>query len=155
MKKIFSLPHFLFLSLCLAVLIPSWAASGSAAGRKGANDGPGDGAFRVLCQSLPAYSPDPGVEYRPGVDVHGRPVAPADLNAALAADLNEVIRVPVTLDLVRRFNLYPFFGIEMKPDVGSLAIHPDGRVEYNGQDLSRQAYTLCARDTKIVLPSAQ
>lgn len=31
------------------------------------------------CQNLVQYRPDPGVAYKPGVDVRGRPVAPADL----------------------------------------------------------------------------
>jgi hypothetical protein len=34
---------------------------------------------RKDCQKLVRYVPDPGVAYKPGVDVHGRPVAPADL----------------------------------------------------------------------------
>jgi len=34
---------------------------------------------RKDCQALVRYVPDPGVAYQPGVDVRGRPVAPADL----------------------------------------------------------------------------
>ena len=34
---------------------------------------------RVDCQQLVQHRPDPGVAYRPGADVRGRPVAPADL----------------------------------------------------------------------------
>jgi hypothetical protein len=34
---------------------------------------------REDCQSLVRHVPDPGVAYQPGVDVHGKPVAPADL----------------------------------------------------------------------------
>ena len=34
---------------------------------------------RADCQKLVRYVPDPGGAYQPGVDVHGRPVAPADL----------------------------------------------------------------------------
>lgn len=128
-----------FLVGVTVLCMPAWAGKGEQ-----------DGALKVLCQSLPVYRPDPGVEYRPGVDVHGRAVAPADLNVPLNVGVDEVIRIPVTVDLVRRFNLYPAAGIELEPDVGVISIHSDGRVEYNGQDLARQAYTLCARDTKIV-----
>lgn len=34
---------------------------------------------RKDCQALVRHVPDPGVAYQPGVDVRGRPVAPADL----------------------------------------------------------------------------
>ncbi len=34
------------------------------------------------CRNVTGYVPAPGVEYQPGVDVRGRPVAPADLNDA-------------------------------------------------------------------------
>jgi len=34
---------------------------------------------RADCQKLVRYTPDPGVAYKPGVDVRGKPVAPADL----------------------------------------------------------------------------
>ncbi len=121
---------------------------------KGSAKEAGGASFKVLCQNLPDYQgdADAGVEYQPGVDVHGNAVAPADLNAPLDAGAGRVVQIPVTVDLVQRFNLYPFFGIEMKPDVGVVSVHSDGRVEYNGQNLTRQAYTLCGRDTKIILP---
>ena len=34
---------------------------------------------RQDCKSLVSHHPDPGVEYKPGTDVHGKYVAPADL----------------------------------------------------------------------------
>ncbi len=39
---------------------------------------------RDTCRALAAHHPAPGVAYTPGVDVHGRPVAPADLPSAAA-----------------------------------------------------------------------
>lgn len=136
--------------LCLSFFLTIPVSVSLAA--KGAVKETGGVAFKILCQSLPAYQADTGVEYRPGVDVRGRAVAPADLKAPLSAGMGEVVQIPVTVDLVQRFNLYPFFGIELKPDIGMVSVHSDGRVEYNGQNLTRQAYTLCARDTKIILP---
>ena len=35
---------------------------------------------RQDCKQLVAHHPDPGVEYKPGTDVHGKYVAPADLS---------------------------------------------------------------------------
>lgn len=34
---------------------------------------------RTTCRTLTAHQPAPDVAYKPGVDVHGKPVAPADL----------------------------------------------------------------------------
>ena len=34
---------------------------------------------RQDCKQLVAHHPDPGVDYKPGVDIHGKYVAPADL----------------------------------------------------------------------------
>ncbi|MCC6597371.1 MAG: hypothetical protein IT559_01110 [Alphaproteobacteria bacterium] len=110
-----------------------------------------NGGLSVLCNSLPEYRPAPGVEYEPGIDAKGRAVLPADLNAPLNGGVDK-INIPITLDLAQRFNIFPANGIELKPDVGLISVYKDGRVEYNGQDLARQAYTLCAHDTKILLP---
>lgn len=53
---------------------------------------------RETCRALTAHRPAPGVEYKPGVDVQGRPVAPADLPAEGSAGPDEV-RVALKRDL--------------------------------------------------------
>jgi len=50
---------------------------------------------RQDCRQLVAHHPDPGVEYQPGVDVHGKYVAPADLPGGPALGLPD----KVTFDL--------------------------------------------------------
>lgn len=42
---------------------------------------------RQDCRQLVAHHPDPGVEYKPGQDVHGKYVAPADLPDSPQLDL--------------------------------------------------------------------
>lgn len=37
---------------------------------------------KATCRALTAHQPAPDVAYKPGVDVHGKPVAPADLPSA-------------------------------------------------------------------------
>lgn len=51
---------------------------------------------RKDCQSLVRYVPDPDVAYKPGVDVHGRPVAPADLPGS---QLQAIVPKTVEFDL--------------------------------------------------------
>lgn len=85
----------------------------------------------ILCKTVSAA-------YRPGVDVHGNPVVPADLSPPLKA-LPDVIKIPVTLDLAG-----DGAGVELKPEtLGMAEIYSDGRVVYNGQDISAQAADLC------------
>jgi len=103
----------------------------------------------TLCRLLPEYKPvavkpAEGVDYVAGVDVHGNPVISADLNAPLPAIMQPVV-LPVDVDLAQRFHLTLPAGVELKPSVAMMRIHADGRAEYNGQDISDQAYALCGR----------
>jgi hypothetical protein len=107
-----------------------------------------DASFDVLCLTLPDAQVVNDVEYKPGVDVNGKAVVPADINA-LDASVADVINIPVTVDLVQKFSLMNMQGIELKPDVSNIAIHKDGRVSYNGQDISKQAYSVCAKNVEI------
>lgn len=85
----------------------------------------------VLCKVLSAV-------YRPGEDVHGNSVVPADLSPPVKA-IPDVIKIPVTLDLAGQAA-----GVEMKPEaLGGAEIYSDGRVVYNGQDISAQVLDLC------------
>ncbi len=43
--------------------------------------------------------------YKPGVDVKGRPVAPADLEGSLKVQVPEVIRIPIRFDLKKYFRV--------------------------------------------------
>lgn len=107
-----------------------------------------EASFDVLCRTLPDAQVIEGVEYQPGVDVNGKSVVPADLNA-LDASVPDVINIPITVDLIQKFSLMNMNGIELKPDVGNIGIHKNGRVTYNGQDISKQAYTVCAKNVEI------
>ncbi len=92
-----------------------------------------------LCGFSPEYQMPVGVEYK------------AETDAAIAADINPlnagvpgVINIPITVKLAERF---PDLGIpsdlELEPDVGMLSIHQDGRIFYNGQDVSAQVLDNC------------
>lgn len=53
------------------------------------------------CQALTAHSPSDDVAYRPGLDVSGNDVVPADLDAPgqLNLDADHVFRLPIELPL--------------------------------------------------------
>lgn len=113
--------------LVLLFSLPAWAE---------------DVDIRTFCHLLPEYQRPAGVEYQPGVGADG-PVVPADLGPSLKGF--DTIEIPVEVDLIERFGLMPPEGVELNPYVALMSIHKDGRVDYNGQDVSQQAHTLCGR----------
>lgn len=58
-----------------------------------------------VCQRLTRHVPAADVEYRPGVDVNGRPVAPADLPGTAGAQPPIPIDLPLSVDLARRMGI--------------------------------------------------
>lgn len=50
---------------------------------------------RKDCERLVNHEPAPDVTYQAGVDVHGRPVAPADLGGGHQIQLPDVIYIPI------------------------------------------------------------
>jgi hypothetical protein len=92
---------------------------------------------QALCKLMATYTP--------GVDVHGNAVVPADLKAAAGA--NDVIKIPVTIDLAKTLSQNLPAGTEMDAAVSMIEIHKDGKVMYNGQDVTQQASAVCASAT--------
>lgn len=101
-----------------------------------------------VCQYLPRHRPAPDVEYTPGVDVKGRPVAPADLpGSAGTAVPMERFDIPVTLNFARRMGFaVPSGGLPGGADVGTLTLNGN-RLFFNGQPIGgpseAQLYALC------------
>lgn len=88
-----------------------------------------------VCDRLVVHRPDDDVAYQPGVDVEGRPVAPADLPGTVRLTMPGTITIPVTVDIVERFGL-PFDpgAIEADGLIGTLTLRGD-RLTFNGQPL--------------------
>jgi hypothetical protein len=90
------------------------------------------------CARLVQHHPAPDVAYQPGVDVRGRPVAPADLpgsNPSVA--MPEEIAIDITVELQKRFGL-PADSALYKPEarVGTVVVKPDGSATFDGQLLT-------------------
>lgn len=105
------------------------------------------------CARLVKHVPAPDVEYQPGQDVHGRPVAPADLDGGYGMNLPETIRIPVTVLLQERFGI-PANSVLYKAEaeIGVAEVSLDGeRVTFNGQALtSPEAQALAATCQEIM-----
>ena len=88
---------------------------------------------RQDCDRLVKHQPAPGVEYQPGVDVHGRPVAPADLGGGYQIKPPETIVIPIEILIQDRFNI-PTNSVlwDAKAQVGVVTVKGD-QVYYEGQ----------------------
>jgi len=102
------------------------------------------------CEAFRPYVEDPSVEYKPGADVHGREVAPADLGGGI--DVSPDINIPLTVDVRPWMNLPAattaqtggsattaanpaLDGLDGKAAIGTVTVH-DNKVYLNGQPLA-------------------
>jgi hypothetical protein len=83
------------LPIAMAVAAAGWGASARAEIVMSRQD----------CQRLVRHEPAPDVAYQPGVDVHGRPVVPADLGGGSPIELPDVIYIPIEVLLEDRFHI--------------------------------------------------
>lgn len=102
----------------------------------------------TVCRTLPRHRPAADVEYRPGVDVRGNRVAPADLPGSAGAMPMDRFEIPVTLDFVRKLGFAtPGAGaLPGMAEVGRFTLQGD-RLLFNGQPLNgpgeAELYALC------------
>jgi hypothetical protein len=97
----------------------------------------------ALCRNQVAYTEAAGVEYKPGVDVHGHYVAPADIDSGASPQMPKKIDIPVTVSLVKALNFdttqYPFnqLGTGTEAQIGVLSVEGN-KVTFNGKPLSSE-----------------
>ena len=82
-------------SIALVLASIAWAAPASAE----------IAISRKDCQRLVNHEPAPDVTYQPGVDVHGRPVAPADLGGGQQIQLPDVIYIPIEVLIQDKYGI--------------------------------------------------
>ncbi len=100
------------------------------------------------CQAAINHTPSADVEYRPGVDVHGKPVAPADLNGGFAIDPVRDVIIDIGADLARRLGRAP----AQRPFIADASVgyivFENGRLLFNGRPLQdpleQELAALCA-----------
>jgi hypothetical protein len=105
---------------------------------------------------VPSAKADPTVmcsvraNYQGSVDVHGNPVAPADLKSPSTPSpyALQSVRIPLTVDLAQRMNGVLPDGMKLEPEVGTVEIRNDGHVIINGKDMTGPADALCASVAK-------
>lgn len=107
------------------------------------------------CADLIAHIPAPDVAYRPGVDAHGKPAAPADLGGtSFAYRLPDTINIPITVELAERLGIPAIPGLyKAEADIGLVEFRlDDGRAWLNGLPLTSDEAHVLARACRQVLP---
>ncbi|MEM9468791.1 MAG: hypothetical protein AAF988_01370 [Pseudomonadota bacterium] len=95
----------------------------------------------ILCKQLAAYQSDEA-NYVAGVDVKGKTVIPADLNQS-PIQVPEIIRIPLEIELAQRLNQLQDINIDADGAIGVVYISQDGRVFYEGKDISEKTREVC------------
>lgn len=85
------------------------------------------------CRRLVKHVASADVNYRPGVDVRGNSVAPADLNSGARIGVPDGFSFPLTLDLTERLGLSS--DIMAEPVLGEIKVS-GGKVTFNGEPLT-------------------
>lgn len=138
----------------LSVMVSVGLFSSSAVFAKDPTDGisPALAVGKIMCEKMyVGHTPSPDVSYQAGVDVDGNAVTPADLSAPVAV-VPDFLEVPMTYDLARAMKLSLPEGVEMNAVIGTLKLYKNGRVEYNGQDISAPASEFCGTTLPVEPP---
>ena len=105
------------------------------------------------CARLARHVPGDDVAYRPGRDVHGKPVVPADLDPGAGLILPDAVVIPIEVELFERYGI-PADRANFKADlfVGEVVVDvASGRATFNGQPLQSEAEAeLAARCQRIL-----
>jgi hypothetical protein len=119
----------LILSLLCLITLPAWAE---------------EPVVDVqLCREMVSHTPRDDVTFKPGVGANGKTVAPADLQTSQDYNfLKQIHDIPLSVDLAKRLSL-SVTGLEMQTALPPLQIRPDGRIFWNGQDITQQATYYC------------
>jgi hypothetical protein len=98
----------------------------------------------VLCSVRGNYkNASVGADYKPGVDVKGKPVVSADIAPAPMA-APKSMTIPLTIDMAQRFNTVLPAGSKMEAQVGTVDIMQNGAVMINGKDVTSAADSVCS-----------
>ncbi len=89
---------------------------------------------KAECQKLMRHQPSADVAYRPGVDVRGRRVAPADLDGGTNVAVPQEVGILITVELERTIGAAASGLYKPEAYIGNV-VYQNGRAWFNGQPL--------------------
>lgn len=102
----------------------------------------------AACRYVTRHQPSADVEYKPGVDVHGKPVAPADLPDGASIQMPDHIDIDLTADIARRFGIPTNNLYRGEARIGTVTVQ-GSQVLFNGRPIQPAAeadlLALCAK----------
>lgn len=101
----------------------------------------------LLCTQTIKHNPKDAA-YTEGVDVHGNPIVPADIQKDALEMYYYPLEIPLELDIIERFDLDVPVGIIANPEVAGIRIFKDGKVQYNGQDVTDDVLVFCQEEVE-------
>lgn len=129
-------------------LMGLFAGAASPAGAQAAADPPTIRIDPAACRYLTRHQPSADVEYKPGVDVNGKAVAPADLPDSYGIDLPTSIDIEITADIARSFGIATNNLYRGKAQIGTVTVQGN-QVLFNGKPIQSAAeadlIALCAK----------
>lgn len=98
-----------------------------------------------FCRKLADHHPSSNVDYQPGVDVHGRQVASADLPRGADLNLPNSYRMFITSEQASKLGLdIPGTPLATDALIGEVLVGLDGRVTFNGEPIqNEQVIAIC------------
>jgi hypothetical protein len=98
----------------------------------------------MLCQATRIMGSTVGAEYQPGVDVHGKPVVPADANdASEAFTVPERVDIPLNIEVLKTIGAVSTPTPELTASFGTISVMKGGQVTYNGKDMTTSVNSYC------------
>ena len=91
-----------------------------------------------VCQMIIAHQASADVEYKSGVDVHGKPVVEADINQS-PVQMPEKVTFDITVDLAKFIGITAPDGVEGQAKIGTLEIDNKGGMTFGGKPLEDEA----------------
>lgn len=92
----------------------------------------------AACQWVTRHHPSADVEYKPGVDVNGDPVAPADLPGSGGIDLPQDIDIAITVNTAKRLGIPANDLYKGEVQVGMVTVRGN-QVLFNGKPIQPEA----------------
>jgi hypothetical protein len=103
---------------------------------------------RLCNHSAVQYEQPDGIEYVPGIDAKGNFIVAPDIGVDMSSN-DFPMYIPIEIDLLERFNLDVPLGIIADAEVAGIQIYADGKVTYNGHDISGNVQSFCSEHDLI------
>lgn len=142
----------LLATIAIAMAALSWP-SGSADAQEAAVEAPKVKISKRDCRRLVKHVARADVEYKPGVDVRGKKVVPADLGGAPRIKLPSELTIDIGIDLGKRLGIGDDGDkFSSQTSIGKVKYNINsGRLTFNGQPIGNSEQTELAEKCRAIV----